>query len=140
MGRDEVMRVVLDTNALIWLVRGDADLGIQSKELADLATFEDSLFVSAMSFWEIGMLVSKDRLRLDRPMTMWRRDVLDQGIEEIPLTGGVAMISTTLSGLPNDPADRIIAATAITIGGTLMTADGKLLRWDGALDRHDART
>ena len=92
-----------------------------------------------MSFWEIGMLVSKRRLTLGLSASNWRRDALGLGIEEIPLTGGIGIISTELEGLPGDPSDRIIVATAMTVGGTLITADGRLLGWDGALERHDAR-
>ena len=130
---------MLDTNALIWLMEGSSNLGTIASDLAEAAKMESTLYVSAMSFWEVGLLIVKNRLELDRPMTIWRDVVLEQGIEEIPLTGGMAMRSTTLVGLPNDPADRIIVATAMTVGGVLVTDDGRLLRWDGALERHDAR-
>ena len=130
---------MLDTNALIWLMEGSANLGTVAKDLAETARMESTLYVSAMSFWEVGLLIAKNRLELNRPMTIWRDVVLGQGVEEIPLTGGTAMHSTTLIGLPNDPADRIIVATAMTVDGILVTADDRLLRWDGALERHDAR-
>lgn len=132
-------RVVLDTNSLIWLVVGDDNLGTEAKELVQNAILDQVLYVSAFSFWEIGMLAAKERLRLERPLTEWRRGALSQGIEEIPLTGGVAMLSTQLEGLPNDPADRIITTTAMVIEGKLVTSDRELLRWEGDLQRHDAR-
>ena len=131
---------MLDTNALIWLMAGSATLGEESVDLINQAVLEDSLYVSAISFWEIGMLVAKERIRLDRDMADWHREVLELGIDEIPLTGRMAMLSTTLARLPKDPADRIIVSTAMTIGGRLVTADTRILNWDNrALHRHDAR-
>lgn len=92
-----------------------------------------------MSFWEVGILVAKGRMSLHVPLTDWRRMALGQGIAEVPLTGDIAMISTAHSGLPADPADRIIATTAMFIDGLLITSDRQLLRWEGDLQRHDAR-
>ena len=45
----------------------------------------------------------------------------------------------TSAGIPQDPADRIIAATALTQGATLITADAAILEWPGQLTRHDAK-
>ena len=133
------MTVILDTNALIWFVDGDKNLGSTARRTIDEALWERSLFVSSFSFWEIGMLLGKGRLRMEVSARIWHQTALSLGIEEIPLTGGIGILSTELQGLPNDPADRIIFATALSIGGSLITADGRLLRWDGPLDRYDAR-
>ena len=43
------------------------------------------------------------------------------GIVEIPLTGEIGILSAELEGLPGDPADRIITATALLRGHTLLT-------------------
>ena len=139
MERDEVSRIVLDTNALIWLVSGSTNLGTESKQLVNQAVSDNDLFVSAMSFWEVGVLVAKGRMLLYVPTFQWRRIALDLGIAEVPLTGDIAMISTAHNGLPNDPADRIITTTAMVIGGKLVTSDRQILRWEGDLQRHDAR-
>lgn len=133
------MLVVLDTNALIWFVDGDQNLGPSALRVIDHAQWEGELFVSAFSYWEIGVLVSKGRLGLGVPVKTWRDATLDLGVEEIPVNGLIGVLSTEMEGLPNDPADRIITATAITVGATLVTADGRLLRWDGELERQDAR-
>lgn len=95
--------------------------------------------VSAMSFWEIAMLVTKGRLKLNEPVLVWREMSLARGILEIPINGDVAVVSNFLDGTPNDPSDRIIAASALDLDATLLTADGMLLRWGGDLARQDAR-
>lgn len=132
--------LILDTNALLWLVKGTLDLGEQSRSLAEKALLEEQLFVSAFSFWEVGMLVAKGRLLLDWDADEWRRIVLSMGIKEYPMSGDIAVLSTTLQGLPADPADRVIVATALHHNGMLMTADSHILNWTNRmLMRHNAR-
>ena len=133
------MSTVLDTNALIWFVDGDKNLGPTARRTIDQALWEGSLYVSSFSFWEVGMLLGKGRLRMEVSAQIWHQTALSLGVEEIPLTGHIGILSTELKGLPDDPADRIITATAITVGAILVTADSRLLRWDGELHRQDAR-
>ena len=73
------------------------------------------------------------------PVGAWRRFVLERGVEEVAVSGDVAVLSVNLEGLPSDPADRIIAATALARRGTLLTADAWMLKWSGGLNLHDAR-
>ncbi len=67
-----------------------------------------------------------------------RADFLNTGVVELPLTGGIALLSVGLEDLHGDPADRFIVATAMTHSATLMTADDKLLRWQHDLARQNA--
>ena len=136
MGRDAV--ILLDTHALIWLDEGSDKLGTQTHKLIDAAFREDTLAVSAMTWWEAAMLQSKGRVELP-PVRGWYRELMDAGLTEIPLDGETAIASVELERFHGDPADRIIAATAMLRGATLITADEKILGWDGGLDRHDAR-
>ena len=64
--------------------------------------------------------------------------MLGFGIEEVPVTGEIGIMAAELEDFPADPADRIIAATALTLGATLVTADRRILDWNGQLSRHDA--
>jgi PIN domain nuclease of toxin-antitoxin system len=65
---------------------------------------------------------------------------LRAGLIELPVDGAIGILAGALDGLPGDPADRLIVATAIANDATLMTVDRRLLDWPGELDRHDART
>ena len=130
--------VLLDTHALVWLLEGDEHLGNEARRLADTAVKEDALLVSAMTFWEVAMLVQRHCLVLVQPVANWRRNVLELGIAEIPVTGDIGILAAELEAFPPDPADRIIAATAMAHGARLITADAKILGWKGQLSRHDA--
>ncbi len=69
-----------------------------------------------------------------------RHLILAAGASELPLTGEIAILASELDGLHSDPADRFIAATAITRDATLVTADERLLRWRHTLRRQNAET
>jgi PIN domain nuclease of toxin-antitoxin system len=119
--------ILVDTHVAIWILRNDAALGKKARNLALAALDGGQLVISAISFWEIALLIAKARLRsLDDPSET-RVLMLRAGIREVPLTGEIAIIAVQLNSLHSDPADRFIAATAITHDATLMTADETLL-------------
>ena len=137
MGGDAL--ILIDTHALIWLDQDDPALGRNSRELADEALRDDALAVSAITFWEVAMLVAKGRLAMDLTLERWRLDLLGAGLVELPIDGGIGIAAAQISDLHSDPADRIILATASANDATLLTADQRLLDWPGTLQRHDAR-
>lgn len=123
--------VLLDTHALVWLVAGDARLRLAARRRIDGAAQEQQLWVSAITPWEIGMLVAKGRLVLDRDVMDWLQAALAlPGIRVAPLEPALAVASTRLpDDLHGDPADRLIVATARHLGATLITADAALLAY-----------
>lgn len=121
--------VLLDTHALVWLLEGNERLGEASRSLIRRAAHDDALYLSAISPWEIAMLVSKGRLPLDRDVGEWLQAALAlPGIRLEPLSPEIAIASTRLPGeIHPDPADRIITATARHLGALLVTEDRLLL-------------
>ena len=77
-------------------------------------------------------------MTLLRDIGSWRRELLGQGLIEIPVDGDIGIRANTLSDFHADPADRIIVATAL-YGHRLVTADERILAWGGSLARLDAR-
>jgi PIN domain nuclease of toxin-antitoxin system len=136
MERDEV--ILLDTHAAVWVVTNDSSLGPRSLSIARAALVDGTLALSSISFLEIALLVSKGRLSAGRSPAEQRMTILRTGMQELPLTGDIAVLSVELLGLPADPADRFIVATAITHGATLVTADAALLKWRHPLQRQNA--
>lgn len=131
--------IVADTHVLVWLTSGDSRLGRRAQRLLDVSISEDSLAVSAITFWEVALLVARGRLDISSSVAAWRNEVLNLGVIEVPVDGGIAVLSVGLTGLHPDPGDRIVVATAMQTGAALMTADERLLDWKNRLRRHDAR-
>jgi PIN domain nuclease of toxin-antitoxin system len=130
--------LLLDTHVLLWFVQGDKALGHRSRRYLDRFALRQELFVSAISFYEIGLHVANGKVKLDEPVEGWRQTVLDDGIGEVGVDGMIAVRASELSGMPGDPIDRLIAATAVCRGVGLMTADSAILAWRGKLRRLDA--
>ena len=131
--------ILLDTHVLIWLDSGDPRLGETALTAIDKAFKENTLFVSAISFWEVAMLIEKKRLEISVPAGQWRKQLLDNGLQEIVLKGDIAIQSANLPYFHGDPADRIIVASALNAGIDLCTADKKILAWKSPGKWIDAR-
>jgi len=131
--------IVLDTHALVWMDAGSSALGEQTIQMLDQALADDALAVSAISFWEVTMLMHKRRLSMDFPPDVWRKDLLSSGLLELPMDGKTGIDAANLQNFHGDPADRIIVATTILTGASLVTADEKILKWDGLTQKIDAR-
>ncbi|MSO66885.1 MAG: type II toxin-antitoxin system VapC family toxin [Pseudolabrys sp.] len=135
MGRDEV--ILLDTHVIIWLTTGDPALGRKSRALYEQARENNELAVSAISFWELAMLVVKGRLGAANSPAQYRARIIDAGAQELAVTGDIGILAAGLD-LHGDPADRFIVATAIAHQAILLTADKTLLRWRNKLPRQNA--
>ena len=85
------------------------------------------------------MLVGKGRLAMKADIGIWRSELLQAGIDEIPLDGGIAIRAGQMEAFHGDPADRMIVATAIETSAELITADEKILSWDHFHHAIDAR-
>lgn len=91
----------------------------------------DGIGVSAISCWEVARLAAGGRLDLTRPMAEWFELALDYpGVQWIDLSPRICIDANNLPGnFHKDPADRIIVATARTIGCDLLTADNLILQY-----------
>lgn len=124
--------IVLDTHALVWWVNGDPQLSATAKDLIErTAATERSVLVSAISAWEIAMLVERGRIALAMDLDEWLLAVQSlPGVALVPLTPQVAVQSATLPGeFHKDPADRMIVALAREQNAVLITADDKIQRY-----------
>ena len=122
--------LLLDTHTLLWMVEDHPRLGAGMAKMLNRAAREDRIAVSAISAWEIALLVSKKRIDLHRDPLEWVSATLSlPGMHLVPLDPEIAVESTRLPfGMHPDPADRIIVATARRLGASLVTADQALLQ------------
>ena len=133
------MSVVLDTNALVWAFEGDKALGRRAEHVIDQAVLDGVAHVSAISFWELSLKIRKGKFRLAQPIVDWRSSILRLGVREVAIDGLIGIAANELQNMHDDPADRLIVATALTLGASLATSDARLLAWKGSLARIDAR-
>ncbi len=130
--------LLLDTHVLVWLDEGNRKLGGNALPAINKALADGQLGVASISFWEIAVLVEKERLDIQIELDIWRFELLQTGLQEIPLHGSTALRAGQLEAFHGDPADRMIVATALENSATLMTADRKILGWDGLHQKVDA--
>jgi PIN domain nuclease of toxin-antitoxin system len=120
--------IVLDTATWIWLVSDPDRLSPAAKEAV---AADGQPAVSAISAWEVGMLVSKGRISLDRPVDRWINEAM--GVDRVaptPIDHHIAILATLLPAeAPTDPADRLIIATTLRLGGLLVTPDTRIRQY-----------
>ena len=114
--------IVLDTHALVWWTQSPELL---SQAASDAIEQSDIVLVSAISFWEVALLVRKKRLRLNRDQSVgaWATALMAiPRVREDELGHGLVILADSLAMHP-DPADRFIAATSLSHEATLVTKD-----------------
>jgi PIN domain nuclease of toxin-antitoxin system len=86
------------------------------------------LYISSISCWEVALLVKKGRLRLTMSPADWvARSTALPYVRFVPIDNQIALRSIDLPWpLHDDPADRLIVATALGLGVPLITKDSRL--------------
>ena len=121
--------IVLDTHALVWWVNGDSRLSKPAADAIEVALSDEyPVMISAITAWEIALLVDKNRLILTMDLDEWL-DTVDsiEGVEWVPVNRQVAVDSVNLPGeFHPDPADRLIVALARHENAELISADARI--------------
>lgn len=124
-----VIMLLLDTCAFLWLVADHKKISV--KAMAALKKSAGNIFVSSISAFEIGIKYEKKKLSLPMRATEWFMKALElHGLTELPITAKIAALSTELPRLHDDPADRMIVATAILHKLPLLTPDSHIRQYD----------
>jgi PIN domain nuclease of toxin-antitoxin system len=126
--------LLLDTCAVIWMVKNEWISSDAEAAVDETLESGKGPFVSVITAWELGMLMSKQRLTSPKEPLRWYTDfLLESRSEEIQVSHKILMSSSFLP-LPvhNDPTDRIIIATAREHDLTIVTRDRAILTY-GAL-------
>ena len=120
--------VLLDTCTAIWLVNGDLISPKSRAAISEAQARNAGVFVSPITAWEIGTLVSRDRIQLTKDPEAWFDELLQlPGVRLAPMPPSILIASNFRPGSPpRDPADRIIAATSRAYGYVVITRDGEL--------------
>jgi PIN domain nuclease of toxin-antitoxin system len=134
--------ILLDTNVLLWRTGDDKRLSKQARRAIDQAVDRNAACASAISLWEMAMLIRKQRIRLGQPLREWSRIIFGpQGLRLVPVDEMIAIDAGELEGIHGDPADRTIIATARAMACPLLTADHEILAYaeQGHVQAIDAR-
>ena len=125
--------IVLDTHVLLWWVSGSDQLSATAeKAIKRTLAKRSEVLVSAISAWEVSMLIEKGRLVLSMDVENWFDEVSQiDGIRFIPVDNEIGIKSSVLPGtFHKDPADRMIVATARKLAISLVTADKKIRSYE----------
>lgn len=120
--------IVLDTHVLVWWATGAPRLSAKARGAIAGALRKGMLHASSISLLEIATAVRRGRLLLAAPAGEWLKDLLQlRELRFVPVTAEIALAAGSFDeGIPGDPADRVIVATAQSLGCRLVSADSAL--------------
>ncbi len=123
--------IVLDTHVWLWWISNPEKLSTHAERAIARAVSKNSIIISSISTWEVALLVSKERLKLTVELRDWIRKTEDLPfVRFMPVNNTISLRAVTLPGqFHPDPADRIITATAMTMGLPLVTKDNKIINY-----------
>ena len=123
--------IVIDTHVWLWWISNPEKIAAAAAQTIDKAISKGGIIISSISTWEIALLINKERLKLSINVHDWIRKT--EGlpfVTFIPVDNTIVLRSVFLPGsFHPDPADRIITATAMTMGLPLVTKDDKILNY-----------
>ena len=121
--------ILVDTHVVVWLAFDRNRISRKAKTAIDDARKNaDGLAISDITLLELATLARKGRIRLEISLESFLQEVESRFVV-LPMTSRACARAVALpAAYPQDPADRIIAATALVEGLSLLTADREIRR------------
>jgi PIN domain nuclease of toxin-antitoxin system len=120
--------ILLDTHVVAWAADNPKRLSRDAASAIRRARRGGGLAVSAITVWELALLVSRGRVQVYGSVETSVRTLLED-TTVIPITPEIAALATQFpDDYPRDPVDRLIGATARAEGMTLVTGDERIRR------------
>jgi PIN domain nuclease of toxin-antitoxin system len=124
--------LLLDTHVLLWDAFEPRRIARRIRAEIERAESAGTLWCADITLWELAMLLERGRVTAPVPAERLIPDLLDRrGIRVASISAPVAMRSAQLLALGGDPADSLIAATAIVHDGQLVSADARIRAMPG---------
>jgi PIN domain nuclease of toxin-antitoxin system len=121
--------ILVDTHVVVWLALEPARISKKARAVIEEARHSgQGVAVSDITLLEIALIERKGRIKLNASLETFLAEVETRFVV-LPITGQVCVRAVTLpADYPKDPADRVIAATALVEGAPLVTADLEVQR------------
>jgi PIN domain nuclease of toxin-antitoxin system len=125
------MKILLDTHLLLWAASGAKQLSNAARTLIEEPTTE--IMFSAASLWEIVIkqTLGRDDFQIDSRIL--RRELLDNGYIELPITSEHTLEIVDMPLIHKDPFDRILIAQSRVEGILLLTSDPIVAKYSGSI-------
>jgi PIN domain nuclease of toxin-antitoxin system len=120
------LAVLLDTNALLWLVSAPEKVSDSARQR--LRDPDTEIMVSAASAWEIAIKTRLGRLDGQPLLSAWPDIIADMTATDLAIDAGDAILAGRLPWEHKDPFDRMLVAQAARRNLTLATSDADILR------------
>jgi PIN domain nuclease of toxin-antitoxin system len=119
------VKILLDTHVWIWYLTAANELPKKFRQKIEEPATE--LYLSAISQWEAHLLLERGRVPTANTPRVWIQEALQMlQVRDVSVTSAILVRSREMKIENQDPADRIIAATAVEGNLMLMTADKAL--------------
>jgi len=115
------MRLLVDTHLLLWAAGTPERLPAAARALLDDA--QNVPVFSSASLLEVAIKRGLGRRDFRVDPRVLRRGLLDNGYDELPITGEHAVALDALPPIHKDPFDRMLIVQSMIEGITLLTAD-----------------
>ena len=123
--------IVLDTHVWGWWLSDPNVLPAKARTVVREAAANRAVYVSSISTWEVALLAARDRLTFTMDARDWiaRSEALPF-LHFVPVDNSIAIRSVRLPPpFHKDPADRIIVATAMSMGVPIVSSDARILKY-----------
>ena len=125
-------RLLIDTHIALWLDSGNDQLKSATRDLIDECWKSGgTILLSAVSTWEIALLVDRGHIQLDLPLRDWFERFLNRpGVQAVALDHQTAIRAYQMHHLEHrDPGDRLLIASAIELNCPFVTYDDRIVRF-----------
>ena len=121
------LMLLLDTHAWVWYLSDPQQLSAPALAEIEKAVQGTGVCVSAISLWEVALLVGKGRLQFSISLHDWLQyNESLNFLKVVPLDGPIVLTAAELPNFHPDPADRFIVATGLVNRWSLVTKDQKI--------------